>query len=157
MLKKLLLIGFTTLACVAAAHATSALQLKAQTRTGESFPLERLKGKISVVFYWSTGCTVCRDSLPELRANMSGWRGKPIVLLTVNVDRKIEDWLSYERILSQTHPSNDGIASLRQMEGQPIPPKLPLTLLVDTQGKVVARFEGRLAPEVWDGVADLMP
>jgi hypothetical protein len=28
---------------------------------------------------------------------------------------------------------------------------------VDAKGKVVARYEGRLAPEVWDGVADLMP
>jgi glutathione peroxidase-family protein len=32
-----------------------------------------------------------------------------------------------------------------------------LTLLVNAQGKVVARFEGRLAPEAWDGVADLLP
>jgi hypothetical protein len=42
-------------------------------------------------------------------------------------------------------------------EGRLVPPKLPLTLLVNAQGKVVARFEGRLAPEAWDGVADLLP
>ena len=42
-------------------------------------------------------------------------------------------------------------------EGRLVPPKLPLTLLVNAQGKVVARFEGRLAPEAWDGLADLLP
>jgi hypothetical protein len=30
-------------------------------------------------------------------------------------------------------------------------------LLVDAKGTVVARYEGRLAPEVWDGVAELLP
>ena len=34
---------------------------------------------------------------------------------------------------------------------------LPLTLLIDSKGRVLQRFEGRLAPEVWDGVADLLP
>jgi len=34
---------------------------------------------------------------------------------------------------------------------------LPLTSLLDSKGKVLKRFEGRLAPEVWDSVADLLP
>ena len=36
------------------------------------------------------------------------------------------------------------------------PMKLPPTLLVDAKGKVVALYEGQLALEAWDGVADLM-
>jgi hypothetical protein len=35
--------------------------------------------------------------------------------------------------------------------------RLPLTLLVNTEGKIIQRIEGRLAPEVWDGVAELLP
>ena len=34
---------------------------------------------------------------------------------------------------------------------------VPLTLLFDTKGREVARFEGRIAPEAWDGVAELLP
>lgn len=157
---KLLLLILAAAACLGAASAApplTPLHLQASSLAGEPFQMDRLKGKVSVVFYWSTDCTVCRDSLPELRANLAGWRNKPFALVTVNVDRRAADWLAYERILAQTQTPAQGVVSLRQTEGQPLPGKLPLTLLIDAQGKVVARYEGRLAPEVWDGVADLMP
>jgi hypothetical protein len=79
------------------------------------------------------------------------------VLVTVNVDRARDDWVGYENIASRTQMPASGLLALRQDALVPAPTRLPLTLLVDTQGKVVARFEGRLAPEVWDGVAELLP
>ncbi len=130
---------------------------KAMTMAGARWNPQIIKGNVVVVFYWSTTCSVCRDILPELRNNQAGWRNRPFTLVTVNVDRRIEDWQAYERILGTTRANAAGSISLRLDSGQPVPAKLPLTLLVDTQGKVVARYEGRLAPEVWDGVADLMP
>jgi thiol-disulfide isomerase/thioredoxin len=142
---------------VAPAATLPALSLHAHNMGGEPFEVNALKGKVAIVFFWSTSCAVCRDSLPELRANLAGWRDKPFALVTVNVDVKASDWLAYESILSKTKMPPKSLYPLRQDEGRLVPPKLPLTLLVNAQGKVVARFEGRLAPEAWDGVADLMP
>ncbi len=133
------------------------LQLDAHNTGGERFAVNALQGKVTIVFFWSTSCPVCRDSLPELRANLAGWRDKPFALVTVNVDPKASDWLAYEGILNKTKMPPKTLFALRQDESRPLPPKLPLTLLVNAQGKVVARYEGRLAPEAWDGVADLMP
>jgi thiol-disulfide isomerase/thioredoxin len=133
------------------------LSLLAHSMVGEKFALNTLRGKVAIVFFWSTSCAVCRDSLPELRANLTGWRDKPFALITVNVDPKASDWLAYESILSKTKMPPKTLYALRQDEGRPVPPKLPLTLLVNVHGKVVARYEGRLAPEAWDGVADLLP
>ena len=132
------------------------LSLQAHDIGGQTFALNALKGKVAIVFFWSTACAVCRDSLPELRANLAGWRDKPFALVTVNVDAKASDWLAYESILSKTKMPPKTLYALRQEEAKPVPPKLPLTLLVNAQGKVVARYEGRLAPEAWDGVADLL-
>ena len=136
--------------------------LQASNAAGERFAPQQLKGRVTMLFYWSTACAVCRDSLPELRANAKGWRGKPFALVTVNVDRQAEDWLAYERIASQvggaaSAPGATAFFSLRQDASLPAPPKLPLTLLLDAQGREVARFEGRIAPEAWDGVAELLP
>ena len=50
-----------------------------------------------------------------------------------------------------------GLFAVRQVEALPTPTKLPLPLLVNAQGQVLARYEGRLAPEAWDAVADLLP
>ncbi len=137
--------------------ASAMLDLHAFGANGEKFTHDRIRGKVAIVFYWSTSCAVCRDSLPELRMNLNGWRDKPFALVTVNVDKNSGDWLAYERIQGQTQAPPKGLIAVRQEEGKTVPMKLPLTLLVDSKGKVVSRFEGRLAPEAWDGVADLMP
>jgi len=138
--------------------AVTPFSLQASSLVGEPFKVsERLRGKVAIIFFWSTACAVCRDSLPELRANLAGWREKPFALVTVNVDRNAADWQAYERILGQTQVPPKGLFALRQDASVPAPAKLPLTLLVNAQGQVVARFEGRLAPEVWDGVADWLP
>ena len=159
-LRTLPLLAMLCLAGMAHAQSTTPapLALQAHNLGGERFAAqERLRGRVSIVFFWSTACAVCRDSLPELRANLAGWRDKPFALVTVNVDRNPADWQAYERILGQTQTPPKGLFALRQDATLPAPAKLPLTLLVNAQGQVVARFEGRLAPEAWDGVADLMP
>ena len=147
----------TTPAKTVSAAATM-LDLHAVGVSGEKFNPALLRGKVAIVFYWSTTCAVCRNSLPELRLNLNGWRDKPFALVTVNVDKNVEDWLAYERIQDKTQaPAPKGLIAVRQDEGKSVPMKLPTTLLVDEKGKVIARYEGRLAPEAWDGVADLMP
>lgn len=131
------------------------LVLQATTLTNAPFDLTRLKGKVVMVFYWSTGCGVCLSHLPELRANLNGWRGKPFELLTVNVDADMAQWRTYELIASQTQSQSARPTAL--WVGNAAAQKLPLTLVLDTQGRVVARHEGRIAPEAWDEVADLLP
>ncbi len=135
----------------------SQLDLHAFAVNGEPFIQDKIRGKVAIVFFWATTCAVCRDSLPELRANLTGWQNKPFSLVTVNVDKNAKDWLAYERIEGQTKQTPKNLIALRQDEGNTVPMKLPLTLLVDTKGKIVSRFEGRIAPEAWDGVAELIP
>lgn len=124
---------------------------------GEAFSKARLKGQVTVVIYWSTSCLVCMSSLPELRANAAGWSHKPFALVTVNVDRKEKDWAAYVQLFEKVQTDSGGVISLRHAGNPALPPKLPLTVLFDTQGKLVASYAGRLAPEIWDSVADLMP
>lgn len=135
-----------------AQSAPPALVLQASTLDGEPFELGKLKGKVVMVFYWSTQCAVCRSHLAELRANLSGWRGKPFALVTVNVDADKADWRAYEHIVAQTH----AVGPIAVWSGQTRAYKLPLTLVLDSQGRVVARHEGRIAPEAWDAVADML-
>ncbi len=133
------------------------LQLAASQVNGQRFDIRALENKVTVAFFWNTDCAVCRDSLPELRANLAGWKHKPFGLLLVNVDRKVDDWRTYEALMDTTLTNAANMLSVR-LEGQLAPgTRLPLTLLIDRNGRVLKRFEGRLAPEVWDGVADVLP
>ncbi|OYU29540.1 MAG: hypothetical protein CFE41_01195 [Burkholderiales bacterium PBB2] len=131
-------------------------QLQASKLSGEAFAPSELKGRVAVVFYWSTACAVCRDTLAELRNNLEGWRKKPVSVVQVNVDKQAEDWRSYEQIRNVMHKPPPGLLSLR-LDAGPSPARLPLTLVVDAQNRVVRRYEGRVAPEAWNDVADLLP
>jgi cytochrome oxidase Cu insertion factor (SCO1/SenC/PrrC family) len=133
------------------------LALSATDSAGQRITAAAVRGKVAVVFFWSTNCAVCRDSLPELRANATGWQDKPFTLMAVNLDARKDDWLHYEKLVYQTVMPNANWLSVRLDDAAPAAQRLPLTLLVDAKGKVIARYEGRLAPEVWDGVAELLP
>ena len=150
-------------AASAAGAAGAVMNLRGAEFDGSAFDLARLRGRAVMVFYWSTDCSVCLNKWPELRANAQGWRQKPFTLVSVNVDRTPDSWRDYERLVASTQGRSGGI--VRLWAGDPgfsdslgeRPKRLPVTLVIDRQGKVVSRIEGRIAPEAWDEVADLLP
>ena len=141
-------------ACVNAQTPNSApIPLQATTLAGERFELSALKGKVVMLFYWSTECAVCRSHLPELRANLAGWKGKPFELVTVNVDKNQAEWRAYEKIVAQT----SAVRPTAVWQGDLMLAKLPVTVVLDMQGREVAHHEGRIAPEALDDVAAWLP
>ncbi len=135
--------------------------VEGKTIDGAAFKLSSLKGKVVLVMFWSTGCAVCRDKMPELRNNYEGWAGKPFELVAINTDTKVQDFLDYERIISRTVPLKQRFVQLWTGEsgykdniGKPV--QLPAAFLIDKTGKVVQRYVGRIPPEAWDSIADLL-
>ncbi len=145
----LLLAGYTS----AQTPAPAPIPLQATTLTGERFALGALKGKVVMLFFWSTQCAVCRSHLPELRANLAGWKDRPFELVTVNMDKNQAEWRAYEKIVAQTST----VRPTAVWQGDLALAKLPVTVVLDVQGREVARHEGRIAPEAWDDVAALLP
>ncbi|MGH8035228.1 MAG: peroxiredoxin family protein, partial [Lysobacterales bacterium] len=68
----------------AAARPVTTPVIEGKTIDGSDFKLSSLKGKVVLVMFWSTGCAVCRDKMPELRQNYEGWRGKPFEMVLVS-------------------------------------------------------------------------
>jgi thiol-disulfide isomerase/thioredoxin len=138
-------------------------RVRGPTLDGASFDSAAQRGKVLMVFHWSTDCAVCRSKLPELRANAQGWRGKPFELVLVSEDRRRADALAYDEAWRATQKADLHPPSL--WAGEPgfadsskaRPRQLPLTIVLDAQGIERARFEGRIPPEAWDAVAELLP
>lgn len=153
--------AFAQTPAVSAAAPATMPQIEGKTIEGASFKLSSLKGKVVLVMFWSTGCAVCRDKMPELRNNYEGWAGKPFELVAVNTDTRMQDFLDYERIISRTVPLKQRFVQLwmgeggyRDNVGKPV--QLPAAFLVDKTGKVVERYVGRIPPQAWDRIADLL-
>jgi thiol-disulfide isomerase/thioredoxin len=134
--------------------------------TGKDVMTDTLKGNTVLVVFWSTGCPVCRDLMPEFRANVMGWRAKPFRLVLVNVDADRSDWLQYESLVTATKqrepsivsvyaaPQSVPAAAMSAKEAQAL--TRPVSLLLDAQGKLIEKYVGRMPSEGWDKIAEML-
>jgi hypothetical protein len=86
---------------------------------------------------------------------------EPFELVAVSTDTRMQDVLDYEAIISRTVPTRQrfvqlwaGDSGYRDNLGQHA--QLPAGYLVDKSGKIVERYLGRIPPEAWDRIADLL-
>lgn len=137
-------------------------QLSGHTLQGEAVNLQRLRGKVVLIFLWSTECPVCLDKMPEYRRNLEGWRGKDFVVIAVNQDRSLDDLRRYDDVLATMMPRDPQMkmvwrrdAAHRDTLGE-APARLPTTFVLDRQGRIVREIRGRVAPELWNDIAELV-
>ena len=135
--------------------------LSGLTLEGQPFDLKAEQGKVVLVFFWATDCAVCRDKLPELRVNYEAWRTKGFQLVAVNVDRSLSAVRDYQAILDRTvAPAQRFPALWRGASGYrdsfgPVA-QTPTTFVLDRKHKVVNEIRGRIAPGLWDDIAELV-
>jgi len=135
--------------------------LEGPTPGGQRMQLAGLRGRVVLVFYWSTGCAVCRDKMRELRANLTGWQSQPFTLLGVNMDARQQDFTNYETLVRQTVPAAQQFTSLWAgapgfLDSMGRPEHLPSACLIDKQGHLVERYSGRIPSGAWDRIAELL-
>ena len=145
----------------AQAPAAAAPAVEGSTIEGKPFRLTALKGKVVLVMFWSTGCAVCRDKMPELRQNYEGWAGKPFEMVLVSTDRRMKDVEDYEAIINRTVPVKQRFPQLwagdpGYKDGFGKPAQLPASFLIDKNGKIVEKYQGRIPAEAWDKIAELL-
>jgi thiol-disulfide isomerase/thioredoxin len=142
-----------------------ALLLEGKTLGNKDFQISSLKGKVTLVMFWSTNCPVCRDQMPELRENIKGWSDKPFELVLVSVDKNMKDVEDYFSYLNQIIPSKQRFTHLwagnanykDNIDAKQIAIKqLPSSYLINKNGKVVAIYNGRIPAQAWDEIAELL-
>lgn len=164
MLKRWTLVFLLLAASLATAAETPATTSALLGRTAQqaTVDLQQLRGKVVLLFFWSTDCPVCLDKLPELRRNLEGWRGKDFVIVAVSQDRSAADLKAYEQVLDRVAPPNAQMKIVwrrdeahRDSFGE-LPLNVPTTVVLDREGKVAKQVRGRVAAELWDDIAELV-
>jgi peroxiredoxin len=146
----------------AQAQAPQRASLVGKTMQPAAVDLQQLRGKVVMLFFWSTACPVCLDKLPELRRNLQGWRGKDFVIVAVSQDRSMDDLKAYEQVLDRISPPDAQMKIVwrrdpahRDSFGE-LPSNTPTTVILDRNGVISKMVRGRVAPELWDDVAELI-
>lgn len=129
---------------------------------GRRYDLAARRGRVVMVVLWRSDCAVCIDKLPELRVNAQGWKAAPFDLVLINLDAQAADAEAYERVRRVVAPNEPSVFSFWQGQAD-MPPgwrrgaRLPHTLIIDRQGTQVAGHQGRIPPDAWNQIADLLP
>ena len=144
------------------AAAVGAGVLRGKSFEGKAFDLAAQRGRVVMVVLWRTDCAVCLNKMPELRANALGWKNKPFDLVTLSLDPRRADAQAYDSARRLVAASEGPVWSFWHGDVDwsshwATRARLPVTLIFDGNGMLKARHEGRVPPDVWDDVAELLP
>ena len=135
-----------------------------QSLDGRSYDLQARRGRVVMVVLWRSDCAVCLSKLSELRLNAQGWKAQTFDLLLVNLDGGPADAGTYDRARRQIDSGDGERGIVGFWHGDTRLPaawrsgeRLPRTFIVDREGRIAYSHEGRIPPEVWNQVADLLP
>ena len=115
---------------------------------GHELTLADFRGRVVLLNVWATWCVPCRKEMPTLDRLQAKLGGKDFLVIPLSIDRegvapvkRFYQELKFEKLAIYVDPSGKGSQALAI-------PGVPTTLLIDRQGREVAR---KMGPAEWDG------
>jgi thiol-disulfide isomerase/thioredoxin len=138
----------------APALGAAAPKLVGKTMDQREFRLGEGKNRVTVVAFWATWCPNCRVEMPNFRKAHEQNMAKGLDLVTVSIDRKIEDVVEYDRVVEKTVPVTQRFAQLWRgaaghQDGFGPVTATPTVYLINRKQQIAAIFKGRLKDEDW--------
>jgi cytochrome oxidase Cu insertion factor (SCO1/SenC/PrrC family) len=115
---------------------------------GTVFRPAQAEGQVLVIYWWASDCPFCALQSPEMQKLWLSQRekgAKGLQMLTLSVDRKREDALSYLKKKGYTFPAGFVTPDIQRV--LPKPRGLPVTLVRGRDGKLLLAEKGQLFPE----------
>lgn len=113
--------------------------------------LTDFSGKTVLLNLWATWCFPCREEMPALDRLQNQAGGNAFEVVAVNIDtggdEKPKTFLADEKIESLGYYRDSSMGVFNRMKKEGLALGLPVTLLVDPKGCVVASMNG---PAAWD-------
>jgi len=126
---------------------TEPVDFEAVLDTGGTTASADYAGDVLVVNFWYAGCAPCRVEAPELAAADAAFEGQDVAFLGVNLYDGAEASQAFADKYGVAYPSalatEDGSIKLAFAGETPLN-AVPVTLVLDKQGRVAARLVGQI-------------
>ena len=113
--------------------------------TGELVDIDKLRGKPLILNFWATWCVPCHAEHPVL-VQMARMLGPQVQFVGVVFDDTEEKINAFLRESGEAYPTlvdDKGKTAIAYGVGG-----VPETFFIDRNGKVVAKYEGPMSPEI---------
>jgi len=105
---------------------------------GQTFDLAKLRGKVVLVNYWATWCAPCRKEMPKLDSFYRRYHGRGLEIVGISID--FDRDLDKARKAAQAVSYPTAVAKSIIDDGFGIPKDVPITWIIDVDGKVRDRL-----------------
>lgn len=107
---------------------------------GASIKLSDYKGKVVLLDFWATWCHGCKTEIPWYMEFQDRYRGKGLSVIGVAMDE--DGWKSVRPFIKKTGINYTIVVGNQQLATQYGAGSLPVTLLIDRDGKVAGSHAG---------------
>lgn len=120
--------------------------------TGSALSSTDFIGGPTVVNFWASWCEPCREEIPELSRAASTLESAGVTFLGINVEDDVNAAADFAQQLP--YPSiQDAKGEILASVPEVPPSALPITVLLDEQGRIAARIIGPTTAEVLSSLA----
>jgi peroxiredoxin len=115
---------------------------------GAAVKLSDYKGRVVLLDFWATWCGGCKVEIPWYMEFANKYEGSGFAVIGVSMDE--DGWKSVKPFLAKTNLNypvvigNEGLAKQYGLEA------MPMTLLIDRDGKIAASHVGLVDKEIFE-------
>jgi len=109
---------------------------------GKQVRLAEYRGKWVLLNFWATWCAPCREEMPRFSGWQRDYGAKSLQVIGVSMDDDVAAVKQFLTAYPVSYPIVMGDAKFAEGFGGVL--GLPLSYLIDTQGRVVARYQGEV-------------
>jgi cytochrome c-type biogenesis protein len=122
-------------------------EVEFQTLDGQSFHLASLKGRVVLLNFWATWCKPCQAEIPEFNDMQRdlGAKGFSVVGASVSPVDTADAIRSFQKDMKQDYTVIRGAEEIGEKFGNG--PGLPVTYLLDREGRIRQKFIGQTSRE----------
>lgn len=119
---------------------------------GVATSLEKFTGKVTLLNLWATWCAPCREEMPALDQLQAELGSDRFEVVAVNIDRgddvKPKTFLTETNVQSLAYYRDESTNIFNELRRRNLAVGLPVTVLIDDEGCVLAHMNG---PAHWSG------
>ena len=134
---------------IAAGQTSHAPVLVLKDLRGRALRLSDYKGKVVVLNFWATWCPPCRAEMPDLIRMQREYRSQGLQVVGITYPpEEIAEVRQFVRKLGVNYPIALGTIETKSLFDET--ETLPMTIVIDREGKVRERIEGILLPQEFE-------
>jgi len=148
---------FVAVACAAASPSAQKNELKPaklnfsfKDTSGKNVSLSDFKGKVILLDFWATWCVPCKQEIPSFIELQKKLGGRGLQIIGLSVDDPLTAAKTYASAMKMNYPVLLAEGKEDVLKAYDPIPSIPVSIIIDRQGRIVARHIGIAPMDVFE-------